>query len=139
MIKPIVSALFVCAVATVQSGAQNDLVLAANQAPVVEVIVPPAIVERGPHHARVQYVSAVQEADGSVLTITNQYVTLATGLNFKNKTDDWVSSRAEFQLHKDGVAVAQFAQHQAIVANDLLPADNSSVVDLLTPDGIRIQ
>src|SRR2546426_12554489 len=92
MIKPFVSVLFVCAVATVQSLAQNDLVLAATKAPVVEIIQPPAIVERGPHHALVQWVSTVQDADGSSLTITNQYVNLATGLNFKNETGDWVTS-----------------------------------------------
>ena len=91
----------------------------------------PAAVEIGPHHRIWQTVSI----DGAGNNVTNSYTELATGLNFWNPSASrWEESQAQFQITKDGHAIATNGQHKVVLAPNI---NSGGSVDLLTPDGAR--
>jgi len=68
---------------------------------------------------------------------TNQFIQLATGLNrWDEASSSWVPAQAEFVLTADGYVVCDQTQHRVILAPDLA---SSPAVDLLTPEGLRLQ
>ena len=98
----------------------------------VTVLSPYQVVSAGPHERVWQ--SVTLDADGN--TNVNSYTELATGLNFWNpSTGQWEESKEQFQIAKDGSAIATNGQHQVILAADI---NSGGSVDLLTPDGQRL-
>ena len=95
---------------------------------------PPTILERGPHHRRVQTVREVVQPDGSTLRRTNAYVELATGLHYE-QDGHWVESVEQIEPFPDG-AVARQGPHQAIFAPNL---NSAWPIDVLAPDGNRFR
>src|SRR5439155_16800979 len=89
----------------------------------------PVVVETGPHHRIWQTVVA----DNLGNNFTNSYTELATGLNFWNSSASrWEESKAQFQITKDGHAIATNGQHKVILAPNI---NSGGSVDLLMPDG----
>src|SRR5437667_3307818 len=89
----------------------------------------PVVVETGPHHRVWQTVTI----DGLGNNFTNSYTELATGLNFWNSSASrWEESKAQFQITKDGHAIATNGQHKVILAPNI---NSGGSVDLLMPDG----
>lgn len=97
------------------------------------------VVERGPHHRVWEKLSYETNALGTVLTHTNAYTELTTGLHYRDPASgEWKESDPSFELTEEGYAVARKCQHQVIVSPNL----NSSggvVVDLQMPDGQRLR
>ena len=80
----------------------------------------PAAVEIGPHHRIWQTVSI----DGAGNNVTNSYTELATGLNFWNPAASrWEESQAQFQITKDGHAIATNGQHKVVWRPTSTPVD----------------
>lgn len=80
------------------------------------------IVEQGPHHR------VWRSGDSS-------YTELATGLNRLNEKGEWEPSGQTIELFNDG-AVYRSGQWQAVFSPN---SNRKSAVDLLTPDGKRLQ
>src|SRR5256885_13220222 len=92
----------------------------------------PTVVEAGPHE-RVWQTVSVDEAGQTNVSF---YTELATGLNYWNPaTGQYEESKEQFQIAKDGSAIATNGQHQAILAADI---NSGGSVDLLMPDGHRL-
>jgi hypothetical protein len=95
------------------------------------------MLDAGPHHRVVGVVRTVTGDDGQTTAVTNMFTELATGMNrFDVGTGAWMPAQAIFEPTADGHVVARQTQHQVILAPDIgeVPA-----VDLLTPDGVRLQ
>src|SRR5437867_8184614 len=91
----------------------------------------PVVVEAGPHNRIWRNVSVDERGQ----TITNSYTELTTGLNFWNPVASrWEESKAQFQITKDGNAIATNGQHKVILAPNI---NSGGSVDLLTPDEKR--
>src|SRR6266487_6946289 len=92
----------------------------------------PVSVAAGPHHRVWQTVTI----DYQGRAFTNSYTELATGLSFFDPaTGRYEASQAEFQITKDGHAVANKGQHQVTLAADI---NSGFSVELITPDGQRL-
>ena len=97
------------------------------------VVVPYQVVAAGPHHRVWQTVSVDEQGQTNVSSFTE----LATGLNYLNPaTGQYEESKEQFQIAKDGSAIATNGQHQVILAADI---NSGGSVDLLTPDGQRLR
>src|SRR5206468_9899290 len=95
----------------------------------------PVVVETGPHHRVWQTVDVGLDESGRQVATTNSYTELTTGLNFWNPVASrWEESKAQFQITKDGNAIATNGQHKVILAPNI---NSGGSVDLLTPDGAR--
>lgn len=93
-----------------------------------------SLLERGPHHRRVDNSTKVIGADGRQVEHKSSYVELIPGLHYF-KDDAWHESKAEFNLFPQG-AVAEQGPIQLILTPDI--AQEGSV-DFLTPDGKRFR
>jgi len=96
--------------------------------PIASLDTPPVVVETGPHHRVWQRV--VSDELGRFLT--NSFTELATGLNYFNPaTGTWEESLPQFQITKDGYALADKIQHKLIVSANL---NTAVAVDLQSPE-----
>lgn len=73
-----------------------------------------SIVERGPHHRKVQQVSERLTADLRPVSITNSYTELATGMYFRDEQGNWVESKSLIELFPPDAAVARHGPMQVI-------------------------
>jgi hypothetical protein len=72
---------------------------------------------------------------GQARARTNEFIELATGLNwFDDTTQQWEASREEWIVYPDAI-VARAGQHKVILATNL---NLGGAVDVLTPDGVRL-
>ena len=101
---------------------------------IAEVIWPPTIVERGPHHRVWQSTIRSVDEGGRETVRTGGYVELATGLHYW-KEGQWQESREEFKV-LPAAFVAVEGPHRVILARNL---NGPASVDLLLPDGQRLQ
>src|SRR6266508_839789 len=91
----------------------------------------PSVVEIGPHHRVWQSVTLDQAGN----LVTNAYTELATGMHFWNPAANrWEESNEQFQITKDGHAIATNGQHSVVLAANI---NSAAAVDLLTHDGQR--
>src|SRR5439155_18776475 len=89
---------------------------------------PHVVVESGPHHRVWQRVVS----DGLGRFLTNSFTELATGLNYLNpSTGTWETSLPQFQITKDGYALADKSQIKLIVSANL---NTAMAVDLQSPE-----
>ena len=143
MIKSLLSALFVCTVATCSSlgadevtqGSVSDVAqspLAGNRV-ISRTVSPPTVVELGPHHRVWHYITEEVYESGEVVTVPHSYTELTTGMHYL-EAGAWRESSATFEIFDKG-AVARKMQHQLILAPNPNTAD---AVDLLTPDSQRL-
>jgi len=96
------------------------------------VVAPYRVVSAGPHERL--WRSVTLDAQGR--TNTHSYVEVATGLDYLDPaTGRYEQSQEQFEITKDGNAVARKGQHQVILAADI---NTGGSVDLLTPDGQRL-
>jgi hypothetical protein len=79
------------------------------------------VYERGPH--------------GKSVPKKHRYTELATGLNYKDASGNWVPSQESIEPTAGG-AVARQGQHKVIFANNL---NTSGAIDLQTPDGKHLR
>jgi hypothetical protein len=93
------------------------------------------VVERNPHHQRVEVISLRRDEQGNALSETNSYVQLEAGLNYRNSKGEWEESRAEFESN-NGWAVAYRGQHKVALYHNL-NVDGAVVIH--TPDGKRLR
>jgi len=92
----------------------------------------PTAIEAGPHHRVWQRVVS----DGLGNFLTNSFTEPATGLNYLNSaTGKWEESQPQFQITKDGYALADKTQHKLIVSANL---NTAVAVDLQSPE-LRFQ
>jgi hypothetical protein len=97
----------------------------------------PAVVERGPHHQVWQTVTVETNEFGDEITLTGEFVELATGLNYLNPaTGQWEASQSRFEIGPEGHAVAQRGQHQVILSPNI---NSAASVDVFLPDGQRLR
>ena len=75
------------------------------------------LTERGPHHALWSRLSQYVNSYGDVVTRSNDFVALATGMHFL-KDGAWTESREEIEILPSGYAVARQGQHQVIWAGN---------------------
>jgi len=93
-----------------------------------------SVIERGPNHRVMAWVTWTTDAAGRVLAHTNSYTELQTGMSVPDPdTGQWRDSSPDFEITAEGYAVAAHCQHQVIVAPSLLAPEG--VVDLLMPGG----
>ena len=94
----------------------------------------PTVAELGPHHRVWQRTSQFRTSSGKIVTRTNSYVELATGLHYQ-KDGQWLESKEAIDLFEGG-AIARQGQHQVIFAPNI---NTAGAIDLLTPDGKRFR
>lgn len=95
--------------------------------------------ERGPDHSVWSKVSWETNHIGELVPRTNSYVELASGLHYRDpNSQEWRASDPSFELTSEGYAVARRCQHQVIISPNLNRPDGI-VVDLQTPDGLRLR
>lgn len=94
-----------------------------------------SVIERGAHYSKLKSVSTGLDEVGNSISVTNSYVQLETGLNFRNAKGEWEESKAEF-VAENGWAVARKGQHKVALFQNL-NADGAVV--LWTPDGKRMR
>jgi len=94
-----------------------------------------AIKERGPHSQRVEVLRDVVNELGETVTVTNSYVQLESGLNYRNEQGEWVASEPKFEITAEGVT-AWKGQHRVSLAGNL---DTQGAVQLRLPDGRLIE
>src|SRR5687767_9730127 len=87
---------------------------------------PPIITERGPHHAVYSRLSQYVNSYGEVVTRSNGWVTLATGLHYE-RNGAWIESKEEIEVLPSGYAVARQGQVRIIWAGN---ANTAGAVDL---------
>lgn len=87
-------------------------------------------VSRGPHSRVMQAVTTVTNAAGKIITKTNSYTELATGMSHK-VGNHWVASSDQIQLTADG-AEATNCQHKVHFSANL---NSPGAIDLVTPEG----
>lgn len=92
------------------------------------------VIERGPHHRVWQSVVSDVGVDGESYWRTNSYVELQIGVSVLDN-GVWTDANDVIELHPEG-AVAQHTQHKVIFAPNL---NTKNAIDLLTPDGKRMQ
>lgn len=92
------------------------------------------VIERGPHHRVWQSVVTDIGLDGESYWRTNSYVELQIGVSVL-EGGVWTDANDVIELHPEG-AVAQHTQHKVIFAPNL---NTKNAIDLLTPDGKRMQ
>lgn len=66
---------------------------------------------------------------------TNNYIEVATGLNFKDATGQWQRTREEF-ISRPSAFVAENGSHKVILAREIHSAGS---LDVLTPNGARLR
>lgn len=94
------------------------------------------LIQKGPHHERIEFVSFGADADGTSSQNTNSYVRLETGLNrWDEKAGAYIPASAAIQL-VEGFGVVTNTQHKAIFSRQLL--DHNGTVDLVTSEGDRL-
>ena len=99
-------------------------------------IKPPAIVERGPHHRVWQRTTTEVLPNGRTVERKNSYTELGVGMHrLDPATGQWVESKEEIELFKDG-GVARQGQHSVIFGQNI---NSAGVIDLLTPEGKRLR
>jgi len=91
--------------------------------------------ERGPHSQRVEVVRELADEQGGTITVTNSYVQLESGLNYRNEQGEWVASEPKFEITAEGVT-AWKGQHRVSLAGNL---DTQGAVQLRLPDGRLIE
>src|SRR5437667_844548 len=80
----------------------------------------PTAVERGPHHAVWRTVTATRNEVGKLVSETNSFVEVATGLNYWNPmTQQWEESQEKFEITAAGHAIAVKGQCQLLLAADI--------------------
>jgi len=93
------------------------------------------VVDRGPDHVVLQNVRTSVDTLGQTVAETNSFVQLTPGLSWLNpQTQQWEETREEFQITKEGYAVALQGPHQSILKPNVATPD---AVTLVTPDGKR--
>ena len=106
--------------------------LAAQQPPAADpTALESSVVERGPHHRVVQWLSRETDAAGNTTVFTNQYIEVATGMHYVDERGRLQETVAEFVPVKDGFVAAR-GPHQVSLAGDLSAA---GAVTVVTPDG----
>ena len=96
---------------------------------------PYAVVERGANHQVWQKTVYETRPDGRQIPHIHQYTELATGLNYQDKSGNWLESKEEIELVGGG-AVARQGQHQVKFAANLKTA---GAIDMQTPDGKQLR
>lgn len=132
--KPGLCPLLICLLIALSSGWGTAHT---QTAPVMTPVGGARIVGAGPHDRIIEQMWEVTEADGQLLTVTNSYVEIASGLNrFDEASGQWVAASALFETTADGHLIARGTAHQVILAPDIA---SQPAVDLLTPDGVRLE
>ena len=93
------------------------------------------IVERGPHHRTVNYVSESIAPEGGAILRTNRYTELATGICYQNQAGEWLDSRELIEIVAGGALASQGPHHVAFAAN----VNTAGAINILTPDGKRLR
>jgi hypothetical protein len=94
------------------------------------------ITERGANRRVWQKTVCTTTPSGQTVAQDHSVTELATGLNYwDSNTGQWVESREQIDILPDGTAAATQGQHQAYFPGDIYEC----VVELVTPDGIRLQ
>lgn len=88
------------------------------------------IVERGPHHRVWSAVSWETNSAGRVVSRTNSYTELESGMHHF-VDGEWLESEARIEVTADGAA-ALSGQHKVFFAANL---NSAGAIDLTTPDG----
>ena len=96
---------------------------------------PYAVVERGPHHALWQRLTAHTTSYGRTFYTTNGYYEIGTG-KFHKRGDQWFPSVAEITVLPSGFGVATQLQHKVIFAPNI---NTAGAIDCLTPDDKRLR
>lgn len=94
----------------------------------------PQVVERGPHHNRVETYQTVVNGSGRREVRTNSYVELATGIN-RAEGGAWVPAEAVIEVTPEG-AVAKNGAHQASFG---INANRAGFLEVVTPEGRRLK
>ena len=97
--------------------------------------------EAGAHHQWVErvYMETGEKGDSRLVTNTQAYCVLATGLNRVDPiTKQWVPARAEFETTDSGHIISRQTAYQLILPPRLEESE-SGVVDLLGADGHRFR
>jgi hypothetical protein len=73
------------------------------------------VTQRDSHSERSEALVTVgTRPDGQPLVQRRQFVTLCTGLNYRDEQGNWQRTREEFQVAPDGSAIAQFGPHRLV-------------------------
>ncbi len=101
--------------------------------------VPPStpwqVVEQGANHNLWQMTSYEFGPDGKATPHIHQFTELASGLNYKDSSQNWQPSQESIESFSGG-AVARNGQYQVIFANNL---NTYGAIDQQTPDGKRLR
>jgi hypothetical protein len=100
---------------------------------------PYTAVSRSPHETVWQRLEWTTDSLGQAVARTNEFVELATGLNFfdETTTQQFQPSREEWLAYADGV-VALAGRHKVILAPPSLTLGGCVEVDVLAPDQVRV-
>ena len=90
------------------------------------------VVERGPHHRKVERTMWQISPEGQSIPHVSSYVELATGMYYQ-KAGQWHESDPSFQIARNGWAEASQGQHQVRVAPNINAPEGAVVVTL--PNG----
>lgn len=87
------------------------------------------------HQQRVELIQTRLGESGELISETNSYVQIETGLNYRNASGEWVSSQESF-VSTNGWALAYQGQHKVALYHNL---NAEGAVVLYTPDGKRMR
>jgi hypothetical protein len=114
---------------------QTNEIAGAGNPPVALSVSDYQVSEVGPHHRVWQRESYETLPDGGIHTNLNSYYELASGLNYRDASGNWVASQPTIEIYSGG-AVAQRGQHKVIFANNL---NTVGAIDAQMPDGMRLR
>ncbi|MCW5556978.1 MAG: hypothetical protein KIT22_03950, partial [Verrucomicrobiae bacterium] len=86
--------------------------------------------ERGPHSQRVEVMREMVTDEGETIMVTNSYVQLESGLNYRNEQGEWTESESQLEIAPGG-AIAWKGQHRVSLAGNL---NTTGAVQLRLPD-----
>jgi hypothetical protein len=94
----------------------------------------PLVLERGPHHRVVEWLSWSADASGKPYALTNRYTELATGLHYW-RDGEWLDSQELVETAAEG-AIGAHGQHSVTFASN---ANTAGAVDVVMPDGRHLR
>ncbi len=94
------------------------------------------VIERGPNHRVVQNVYSITNRLGKVVTRTNTWTELETGMHYMDANRKWQESKSEIRVRPNGTAVADTAGHKAIFAPNL---NTRNALTLKLPGGADLK
>jgi Bacterial TSP3 repeat len=124
---PLILALLCCSVALARVvEIQRQPVL--GQLPTNQVEI---ILERGPHHKVVNFIEPVVTPLGELVSVTNSYIQLETGLNYQGENGAWIESVPQFETSTRGATFSS-GQHRVNLAGNL---NSAGAIQLRLPSG----